>query len=534
MLMGSFVQLLVTASVVGAVVFCFTIALRPVTEKLFSKTWHYYMGLVSILFFLGGAGFVSIPVRLAAFAVSAPVVQIDASAPIIITDALPVAATDIYVSAIAEAGYSGARTPYVLEWTSRMTPLANIPALMNVLVLAWAAGVALFFAVHTRRYLVYRKSLLRHSRVCTSVESPVGVVISRKATTPMIIGFIRPLIILPDIDFSARELDLVLAHELLHFKRKDLWLKLVILVVNAAHWFNPAAYFLTRYMNDMCELSCDEKVVMEMDAIGRKFYGETILSMLHHGTTQRSLICASGLCSSHKNIKRRLIGMLNVKKTRKFMVALSLALALVLTGIGGVVAYGLRADTDVDDTYIITTPTVILANEVINGNIIVDGSSLHLYGQINGVVTVTYGGSLAMSGAGQVNGTVNVYGNLYLSDSAVITGAGTRGVEVNHGGIVRMDGGYIRGNSYTGHGAGVWVNNGVFTMDGGYIEENTSNGGGGGVWISGIDAAFTLSNGYIRYNHSYLAGGGVFINGNYGDIFNVTGGLVYNNTVTQQ
>jgi len=214
-----------------------------------------------------------------------------------------------------------------------------------ILILVWAIGAFLHVAVNVQRYWLYRRALLQHSRICTSVQYPVNVIISKAASTPMMIGFIKPIIILPDMDFNDSELKMILSHELVHFERKDVWLKLVVFAARAVHWFNPAVHFLSRHINALCELSCDEKVVMEMGSQERMLYGETILFMLQYSNEQRNLVCASGLCNSKKNIKRRLLDMLNVKKMRKPMMALSLAVTLMITGIGGVVAYGVQATT---------------------------------------------------------------------------------------------------------------------------------------------------------------------------------------------
>ena len=97
----------------------------------------------------------------------------------------------------------------------------------------------------------------------------------------------------------------------------------------------------------MCELSCDEKVESDMDAQNRKRYGETILHILQYSTTQKRVVgnvaFATTLCNSKKNVKRRLINIMNTKKTRKNVTALALATVLVVAGGGVMVASALGA-----------------------------------------------------------------------------------------------------------------------------------------------------------------------------------------------
>ncbi|MCL2362505.1 MAG: hypothetical protein FWC73_11935 [Defluviitaleaceae bacterium] len=523
--MNSIISTLMTASFVGTILFLIILALRPITGRLFSKTWHYYLGIIPIFFFLGGVSAVHF---LADYMnVTAPFFG---------------AASELYV--LSQTYYSEVNTmplllnagqPIVSDYLPimhRARELLSIRMASGTIIfftLAWAVGAILYIAVNFHRYRTYRWKLLQHSRPCRGIQSPLPVVISCIATTPMVIGFIKPVIILPDIALSGRELEMILAHELTHFARGDAWLKLVTLIAKSVHWFNPGVHALSRYMHNLCESSCDEKVVMEMSTQERKHYGEAILSMLQHGSTQRSLICASGLCNSHKNVKRRLFDMLNAKKTRKFMVAISLVMALAIAGVGGVVAHGFRnAMVYEEDCY--APANIIPSGEIIDNDITVAGS-IALYGQVNGAITIPQGSLLIISGNGVVNGTVIVEGELLLEENGVITGAGSRGVVINPGGEFTMTGGYIQGNSYSENGGGVWVNNGIFTMNGGLIQYNSSyNGGGGGVWISGPETRFAIYSGYIQHNHSYGPGGGVFLTDDAD--FAIYGGMVVRNNAS--
>lgn len=81
----------------------------------------------------------------------------------------------------------------------------------------------------------------------------------------MVMGLWKPVVILPDIPLENKELDMILTHKLVHLKRRDFLVKLMVLLVKTVHWFNPLVYFLSRQLNTLCELSCDEKVVREMD-----------------------------------------------------------------------------------------------------------------------------------------------------------------------------------------------------------------------------------------------------------------------------
>ena len=112
--------------------------------------------------------------------------------------------------------------------------------------------------------------------------------------------------------------DMVIRHELIHLKRKDLWVKAFTLGASALHWFNPLVHILRKDIHIWSELSCDEEVVKEMSHAERKRYGETILSVMAGSRNLPVQFCAS-LSGDGKQLKRRLMMMLNVKKQKKTM-----------------------------------------------------------------------------------------------------------------------------------------------------------------------------------------------------------------------
>ena len=82
--------------------------------------------------------------------------------------------------------------------------------------------------------------------------------------SPMLIGLFNPCIYLPSgflKEMTGKENDiiLILHHELVHYKRRDLWYKWVFQAALCVHWFNPLLYVFQHKFNIDCELaSCTE------------------------------------------------------------------------------------------------------------------------------------------------------------------------------------------------------------------------------------------------------------------------------------
>jgi len=150
----------------------------------------------------------------------------------------------------------------------------------------------------------------------------------------MIVGFLNPIILLPDRTFDADELELIFRHELIHYKRGDLFIKLLSVIAVSLNWFNPAVYLMSAAMQADCEASCDEAVIADVGGESKQFYAEIVMDMIGSkragGTTLST--CFYG---SKNGIKKRMEAIMDatgsVKKVAFSAIAV-LALVIVFTG----------------------------------------------------------------------------------------------------------------------------------------------------------------------------------------------------------
>lgn len=94
---------------------------------------------------------------------------------------------------------------------------------------------------------------------------------------PMLAGLFRPTLLLPEGD-HAGGIKYVLVHELLHFKRRDIWLKALALLANIVHWFNPFMWYMVHLVERDTELACDEAALRHLPLEEHGEYGRTILN----------------------------------------------------------------------------------------------------------------------------------------------------------------------------------------------------------------------------------------------------------------
>ncbi|MCA9265602.1 MAG: carboxypeptidase regulatory-like domain-containing protein, partial [Planctomycetales bacterium] len=78
---------------------------------------------------------------------------------------------------------------------------------------------------------------------------------------PKVVGLVKPTILVPTsalTGLSTEQLEMILAHELAHVRRYDMWVNLVQRLAEAALFFNPALWVLSRRISSLREYCCDE------------------------------------------------------------------------------------------------------------------------------------------------------------------------------------------------------------------------------------------------------------------------------------
>lgn len=165
------------------------------------------------------------------------------------------------------------------------------------------------------------------------MRSNVRLTYSSAIRSPVLVGLWKPTIYLPIEHLENIDMSMVLQHELIHLKRKDLWVKAITLAASSLHWFNPFVHILRNDIHTWSELSCDEEVVKEMSHVERKRYGETILNVMIGSRGIPVRFCAS-LSGDGKRLKRRLSLMLSVQKLKKHTIMLAAVAVLAVGAMG--------------------------------------------------------------------------------------------------------------------------------------------------------------------------------------------------------
>lgn len=99
---------------------------------------------------------------------------------------------------------------------------------------------------------------------------------------PAVVGLFRPVIVLPELVVQGKQpedLEAILAHELIHVRRGDLWLGLLQATAKATWWFHPLVWLAARLSAREAERCCDEEVVGSLGCDPAR-YARSLLEIL--------------------------------------------------------------------------------------------------------------------------------------------------------------------------------------------------------------------------------------------------------------
>ena len=329
--------------IVGAAALALTL-LKPLLDKRYSAKWRYGVWLVMAVFLLLA------PVQWETLVPETPV-----------TPPVVIEVPQMEVSVGRQEGLSIQRpavTPVartVGTAASEKKP-AVIP-LDRILTGLWLVGMGLFFVYYLFGTWYFNRKARRWSqcagedtlRVYEAVWQEMGLKkapplrVSAVVDSPMVIGLFQPCLLLPGEGFAAQELVFILRHELTHYRRRDLWYKLVLLAANGMHWFNPLAYLLRREAERDLELTCDDAVVAGRDALERRAYSEALLGSIHRQKGLGRAVLSTHFYGGKEVMMERFRNILG-NRGRKWGV-LALALALLAT-VAAACTFGVKPSTD--------------------------------------------------------------------------------------------------------------------------------------------------------------------------------------------
>lgn len=138
---------------------------------------------------------------------------------------------------------------------------------LSLMVIRLSAGIRQLFSLRKTGIIQPRPEiadLLTSLKNRLRYDGPVRLLISMKAQVPMVVGFIKPVILVPAAamtQLSTEQLETILLHELAHIKRHDYLINILQIVVETFLFFNPFAWLISAIIRREREHCCDDLVL---------------------------------------------------------------------------------------------------------------------------------------------------------------------------------------------------------------------------------------------------------------------------------
>ena len=100
------------------------------------------------------------------------------------------------------------------------------------------------------------------------IKQTVKLVQSKIVETPMVIGWLKPIVLVPASVFfgmNPHELETILAHELMHIQRRDYLVNFVQSFIEILFFYHPAAWWIGAQIRRERECACDDAVVKMLE-----------------------------------------------------------------------------------------------------------------------------------------------------------------------------------------------------------------------------------------------------------------------------
>ncbi len=319
-------------SSVGSILAAFWLLLKPVTQKLFSPRWQYYIWLTVLIVMI-------LPVRFSA----------SNRTPNVST--VTVNQTEKFETELPQENNQIADMQISKQTEKISISKPKLPQnILYYFAYVWFLGMIAVLLAKIIKYNLFLRTIYKNSAIYTDIPNiPKRLAVRKTAMldAPLIVGIFKPALFLPNTEISENDMNYILMHELTHYKRGDLFYKWFAMAVLSVHWFNPLAYIVSRQIDTECEVSCDFAVTSKLSEKEKSNYMNMILKLLSCSKNSFEPLTTQ-MVGNKKTIKRRFCMIKNKKATSKFMSVISAFAATIMLSTT-IFASGILSDFATDD-----------------------------------------------------------------------------------------------------------------------------------------------------------------------------------------
>jgi len=220
----------------------------------------------------------------------------------------------------------------------------QVMSLSKALVLVWLTGAGIGIGYIAFLYVLLQKRIVQHAvkpakrlrvlyrevREELGIHAKVPLVCQYGLTSP---GILFPACVLMPMESLAamqdEQVKNTLRHELIHYKRGDHIVSVLLSFLNAIYWFNPIVWIAVRQIRADMETVCDSAVVRGMSAKQKGDYATLILDLFSR-SSYRQVVLGMAYGKSKSVIEKRIKGVFMSDKSKTSAKIICFTFILVL------------------------------------------------------------------------------------------------------------------------------------------------------------------------------------------------------------
>jgi len=222
-------------------------------------------------------------------------------------------------------------------FAGKILPYASIAYLLILIAPVWQfirnyRFVQMIRTTGIKKIDVAWRMYVKRTSVAMGIARDVKIWLSEWVTSPVTIGYLKPIILIPVAavnNLTPHQLEAVILHELSHIYRYDYFVNLILSFIKTILYFNPFVKLLVKSIEKEREHSCDEMVLQFQYKPGE--YASALLR-LEQSKHRQMVMAAAGKNHDLLNRIESILGMRNKgwNPVRQFSIAFLTMLGITL------------------------------------------------------------------------------------------------------------------------------------------------------------------------------------------------------------
>ena len=250
----------------------------------------------------------------------------------------------------------------------------------KIFIYIWLAVMAIIFLYYIITSIVMRKrigkeevkdkkilDILENCKKQMEVEKDIKLIKQDYKKVPCIYGLFNTKILVTDeiLEKDEQSLNYILMHELAHFKRQDLLLNKLLILITTIHWFNPIIWFCFKQIRQDMELKADEMVLNKIRKDEEKEYAKTLVRLLPISQEESEPVKLLCVTDGKKNMERRIKMIKLSDKFKEYKALIGITTLLIVLCVGTFIFTRIKPQEEENTNYVqyFETPNRIVYKE---------------------------------------------------------------------------------------------------------------------------------------------------------------------------